>query len=294
MRKFVFINNHNSRLDLDTPNRFVNNPTNLGFSTQVDVQYTINGYRAINQGLVNPNIEFELILGGSGLNPYSEYTKVINFLTDSEELVLEYTTDSGRYYCDVTVHGIDKSEITEYDILRCKMSLTPLSPWYTETIVNLSGKHVTPGTGKLTSGVYPYSYAVNTIVKSLPEGNINIEKLSPLFGGFIGCVLKLKAHTDNVNRPAIMNTTADGQLQFDAYDVVLNKGDTLVTSSIESANYCYIRRNDGSVENIIDKQLISSTGFIRLKRGDNFVSINNMFRDYLELELTYREVYISV
>lgn len=134
IRNFYFENEKGQQIDCQDieGNLFLYNVTGLGFSKNIDYVRVgttfIKNKEELEQGIIEGELEFYN-------TTYDEYTTFVNFILQAESLKLIYVpknTHKVKYYRDIDVATIIKSDEDDYNILPIPITLNCNSLWYEE------------------------------------------------------------------------------------------------------------------------------------------------------------------
>lgn len=254
MRKFYFENSIGERIDLNTSPYFFINPQGLGFANAHAVNVIENGfYKNAYTEYQRANIVGELVVMGNTKEAYENYRTLVNWLNKGYGLYLIYSPfGTLKYYTDINIDYLQKSEYTMMRYLSCAVSMTTKSPWYipTPTVLNIEPE----ATGEVTT--YDCAYDCTYLSDSV-SGAIQVQAR-----GHIPSAIKITAQGALTN-PTITLTSATG--------VVIGK--MALTGSVDSEDeflYQSLYLDSGVWINGVDQIAnvdLSNNNFFRIPIG---------------------------
>lgn len=127
-RQFKLKNSKGEVLDLLNQNGpMFFEPDGLGYAEKSDWLQFDTAFKPVNIKTEHRTISGKMIFLGED-KAYKMYFDFVRFVRNTP-LVMEYTTHD-TFYIDVRVQSIDKSELTEYGVLECKIKFMALGPFY--------------------------------------------------------------------------------------------------------------------------------------------------------------------
>ena len=150
VRQFKLINSVDESYDITTVKALLTGPKGLGVKRDNNYRRIGNRFYLLSKRRAQEDFTGELVL-----TPPDAYIKYNEFLAfcSKEPLKLQYRPIDNydyymqrgayplldfEYYQDVMIHTIEKGDLTKYETLECKISLTPMTPWYRMVVVSSS------------------------------------------------------------------------------------------------------------------------------------------------------------
>lgn len=128
-RQIWLVNSNNTMFDLagdpSTCKVFLNGPRGLGFDTELSMVRFGNANYTVTSVTKFPSISGTLIFHK---DPYETYKEFMDFINVGG-LKMYYQPYDHEYYMDVDITKVDKSELDRYGVLRCSITIAPLSFW---------------------------------------------------------------------------------------------------------------------------------------------------------------------
>lgn len=256
-RKFSIINEKGQEYPLnDLKNyAFLTSPNGLGYGYDTDYQYIgdvfIEDIKKRNQGSMTADLNFR---------NYDNYNDFVNFIELSESISLVYEIPFQikpikKYYIDVNIQSIGKSEKQDTGIITESIVLEYKSLWYEkqETIFKIEAKDREIRWNFRWASRFS-SYDVRNII-------FNNE-------GHVDAPFKVEIEGTAIN-PKIA-IYRDGSLEnILQLPITINEGEKLLYSSLENDIYIMKQNADGTLTNLFDLDYISleNENIFRLKRG---------------------------
>lgn len=256
-RKFSIINEKGQEYPLnDLKNyAFLTSPNGLGYGYDTDYQYIgdvfIEDIKKRNQGSMTADLNFR---------NYDNYNDFVNFIELSESISLVYEIPFQikpikKYYIDVNIQSIGKSEKQDTGIITESIVLEYKSLWYEkqETIFKIEAKDREIRWNFRWASRFS-SYDVRNII-------FNNE-------GHVDAPFKVEIEGTAIN-PKIA-IYRDGSLEnILQLPITINEGEKLLYSSLENDIYIMKQNTDGTLTNLFDLDYISleNENIFRLKRG---------------------------
>ena len=134
-RQFKITNSKGEVLDLLNQNGpMFFEPDGLGYAESSDWLSLGTTFLPVNVGLNQRTISGKMYFLGE-MKAYELYFDFVRFVRNSP-LTMEYTTHD-TFYIDVKVESIDKTELTKYGTLECKIKFAALGPFYKYSTVDV-------------------------------------------------------------------------------------------------------------------------------------------------------------
>ena len=144
IRQFALRNEYNQTYGLNDPETgFLQNPVGLG--NEKDSSFVAIGAAWMVNYIKNAQATIGGELVFAGRSPYKAYADFTTFVRRASSLTLVYTTPHGTFYKDVMLVSLEKTEITEGNVLLCPVSFAAMSLWYASASNNMSisdGEHL--------------------------------------------------------------------------------------------------------------------------------------------------------
>lgn len=262
-RKFSLVNEKGQEYPLnDLKNyAFLTSPHGLGYGYKTDYQAIgdvfIEDIRKRNQGNMTADLNFA---------NYDNYNTFVNFIESSESISLLYeipfkVKPLKKYYIDVNIQSIGKSEKKQSGIITEGIVLEYKSLWYEkqETIFRIEAKEREIRWNFRWSSRFS-SYDMRNIVFN-NEGHVD----APFKVEIAGTVInpKIAIYKDN----KLVNI-----LQL---PITINQNEKLLYSSLENDIYILKQNADGTITNLFDLDFIDlqNENIFRLKRGINEIRL---------------------
>lgn len=155
MRQFALINQDGQRYNLINNNStaFLWQPSGLGFSYNNDYMESEGFFFEMNSEVSQVAKTGVLVFYGS--DPYTQYKKFMDFISQSTSLRLAYAPKTTWYYVDIDIEFVEKSEIAEDGTLQCSISMLPKTPIYLPYELNIDLS------GDLGTSIKQYDYKYN-------------------------------------------------------------------------------------------------------------------------------------
>lgn len=262
-RKFSLVNEKGQEYPLnDLKNyAFLTSPNGLGYGYKTDYQAIgdvfIEDIRKRNQGNMTADLNFA---------NYDNYNTFVNFIESSESISLLYeipfkVKPLKKYYIDVNIQSIGKSEKKQSGIITEGIVLEYKSLWYEkqETIFRIEAKEREIRWNFRWSSRFS-SYDMRNIVFN-NEGHVD----APFKVEIAGTVINPKIAIYKDNR--LVNI-----LQL---PITINRNEKLLYSSLENDIYILKQNADGTITNLFDLDFIDlqNENIFRLKRGINEIRL---------------------
>lgn len=262
-RKFSLVNEKGQEYPLnDLKNyAFLTSPNGLGYGYKTDYQNIgdvfIEDIRKRNQGNMTADLNFQ---------NYDNYNTFVNFIESSESISLLYEIPFKikplkKYYIDVNIQSIGKSEKQKSGIITESIVLEYKSLWYEkqETIFRIEAKEREMRWNFTWASRFS-SYDMRNIIFN-NEGHVD----APFKVEIAGTVInpKIAIYRDN----ELVNI-----LQL---PITINQNEKLLYSSLENDIYILKQNADGTITNLFDLDFINlqNQNIFRLKRGINEIRL---------------------
>lgn len=285
MRKFYLENSAGERRDLNGQNGvFFKDPTGLGITLA-------RSYADLGHGFFKPistTAEPQTQPGGTlvfhGPDPYADYRNLINWMSDSEDLVLVYLPfGTEEYYRRVDINYLSKGELTLVRWLEVPASFSILTPWYRPapsrlTLATTQGRELR----------YTYRYTEDLIYGSSSAATMSADIAK---GGHVPAAVKI-SYTGSILNPRI---TLKGAASGDTYGVCslavsLGASDTLEFSTLNQDSYVRIRSATGIVTDLLDVVDLSIEPFFRVPLNEPCtleITADDVFTGTADLQIYY-------
>jgi hypothetical protein len=170
MRQFYFVNNDGQRYQLQngTTKTFLWQPGGLGFGYDSDYKesdgFFFNMNTAVSQVAKTGTLVFH------GTDPDGDYKALMDYLAHSKNLRLAYAPKTQRYYVDIDIESVDKTEIELDGTLQCSIVMMPKTPFYLPYEMNIDLS------GDLGSSIKQYDYKYDYVYSNTAvAGEIEFE-----------------------------------------------------------------------------------------------------------------------
>ena len=132
LRKFYLENSLGQRLSLQDKERFMWEPSGLGYSENISFAQVEYGFFTTSSNeFSQPSINGTLVFFPGIQNPYVSYSEFVDFVNNSQDLQLVYSPYSGKeLYMDIAVTTLDLTEIETTGVLECPVVMTGTSPYH--------------------------------------------------------------------------------------------------------------------------------------------------------------------
>lgn len=147
MRRFQLINEYGTVYPLinDPQKAFLWQPSGLGFSYSTQYRESDGFFLEMSKEIEQTSKTGVLVFFK---DPYEEYRRFIDFITQSKKLRLAYAPEQDWYYMDVDVEYVEKSELELDGTLQCSVSMLPTSPIYSINYVKYEVNGTLPSSMK--------------------------------------------------------------------------------------------------------------------------------------------------
>lgn len=257
IRQFSLRNEYGQEYSLNDPaTGFLQNPTGLGNAK--DFSFVAIGAAWMVNYIKNAQatISGELLFAGAA--PYDAYAAFVSFIRRSAELTLVYTTSFGTFYKDVAITSLEKTEITEGQVLICPVSFAATSLWYTPTSNNIS-----IGTGEILA--LPFS--LPTAFNDNTAGGVGVTNDGSEPGPFRVTLY------GPITQPSIV-LLADGVEKARAdIDYSAAAGEQICYSSVDNDLYVYHEDANGVQTNLFPYMDIENENFFKIPIGSSTLQI---------------------
>ena len=254
IRSFVLTNRKNISWSFNRPEYcFFFEPKGLGYAEAATYKRLGTAWVSEDPEAQQAEITGEVIFTGS--NPYKAYKDFGKFIA-AAPLILTYTTDAGTVYRDVSAAKIEKSERTEFYILRCQLTLVCRSLWYGLTSAEQIGE---PAILTDTGGDLLTDSDGNLLTTTEPNYTI-------LNDGDTAAPFKMSL-SGVTNHPTLKVTAPDGTEKTVTFPVDLAATDTLFYSSIDGDLYCYVEDAGGVRTNLVPLFPVGTNIFLKIPAG---------------------------
>lgn len=251
IRQFSLKNEYGQTYSLNDPaTGFLQNPTGLGNLKEssfvaIGSAWMVNFIRNA-QATINGELLFK------GPHPYDAYAAFTAFIRQSSELSLEYTTSYGTYYKDVVLVSLEKTEITEGNVLLCPVSFAATSLWYASQSDNLS---LSDGSVLALPFTPPARFNDNT------AGNVAVPN-----NGSEAAPFRVTMYGP-ITQPSII-LLADGEELYRAdIDYSALSGEKICYSSVDNDLYVYHENASGVQTNLFPHMDIENANFFKIPVG---------------------------
>lgn len=131
-RKFRIINAEGDMVDtLASLNMFAASPEGLGVEFENTLYETNTNFLLDKSQLTNVPMQFTMVFGADGSEPYAQYHRFIQLL-NKPPYTIEYELPIGMWRRECRLNAITKTEITNGDAMIETLTFDPLTPWFTE------------------------------------------------------------------------------------------------------------------------------------------------------------------
>lgn len=291
-RKFKLKNEKNIEYDMTTKNAFFNSPSGLGLQLTYNKISKDGDSVVIDRDISDQTISFNYIFGGDIYNPkdaYTEYYNFVKYLSASKKLILIYEYLDKKFYRDVIIQSLPKTDKNIFDTLEGSLDLECTSLWYTEDY--LYTQMYLEGTGKVYSTkTYPYTYTGiggNVYVFNVPYN------LLTKGSGFIISVKNIS--TNNYSGNVGFKIFEIENTDVPKYDVTINKGilinETMIFDYTSISPKIYIKEQGVSqVIDILNYSSINSNIDVKLPPGQGFIK----FIDTINAAINNKQIELSI
>lgn len=268
VRTFTLVNNNGISYDMQTRQRFIVNPSGLGFEESTNYQNFGAHYTPLDEGLAQGVINASIVfVGASRSEIYNKFFEFAKFAR-CNPLTIQYTPIFDTFFRQCRISKLNKTEISN-GALQIDVQIACITPWYkTKSDYNSGvaggGKQYSLKDNGLYGYDYSYSYSDN-IIQSVTIENDGYEE-SP-------CKFIIYGYAVN---PA-WNHYVNGEL------FATGKADITVAANhklvIDTTTIPYTMRELDMANNLIRDcyQLsdFSTERFIRLQPGKNRISLTH-------------------
>lgn len=255
IRQFSLQNEYAQEYPLSLPgNAFLDNPTGLGYS--LDVSYRLIGnswvrnYVRDKQTAIKGEVVF---LPGT---PYNTEADFLRFVRASKRLAIVYTTTAGTWMKDVDLTAYEKGEISEGGVLKCKVTLTPRSLWYSRNRQSYSINVNAPADAMTFDFSWPATFQaiVDGTIELTNDGSVPAPITVTWHGPIVNPVLQLIVDGEETARCKITGEATSGQ--------------TINYSSRDGDLYIY-KDAAGVQTNLINSLDINNNNFFKIPVGNS-------------------------
>lgn len=268
VRSFTLVNNNGISYDMQTRQRFIVNPSGLGYEESTNYQNFGAHYTPLDDGLAQGVVSASIVfVGASREEIYSKFFEFAKF-SRCAPLVMQYTPIFDTFFRQCRISKLNKTEISN-GALQIDVQIACITPWYkTKSDYNSGvaggGKQYALQENGLYGYNYDYTYSDN-ILQSVTIDNDGYEE-SP-------CKFIIYGYAVN---PA-WNHYVNGEL------FATGKADITVAANhklvIDTTTIPYTMRELDMANNLIRDcyQLsdFSTERFIRLQPGKNRISLTH-------------------
>ena len=259
MRLFYLEDQKGERIPLNNETGiFLYHPSGMGIANSHSYGESGTGFFLRQKdGIEQLEMGGSLIFPPGGEGPYARYRNFIDWLYASEELYFIYCPyGSNEYYRRVEIQTIEKSELNEYGMLECAISILPMTPWYLPSPV-----HIDFGDDQEDAMRYDFYYT-DDLIYGVSSNDYTAQITA---SGHIPSAVKVTFKGEAIN-PVL---TLRGAISRKAYGICsiyenFEETDTLVFSTAEQDSY--VRKIDslGEETDLLDKIDITTNPFFRV------------------------------
>ena len=306
-RQFKLTNSKGEVLDLLNQNGpMFFEPEGLGYEDTSDWLRLGTTFLPVNVALGQRSIAGKMYFLGED-KAYKTYFDFVRFVRNSP-LTMEYTTHD-TFYIDVVAQSIDKTELTTYGVLECKIKFTALGPFYkyvttsytpqeqlvpANIVDDIDDQIVDSNANQLITGVpnyddtYDYVYSDIYPREDLNSVSMDIETVedSPM---------RITIYGPCTN--PVWQQYVDGHLIASGkYNGILEQDDYLVVDPTVVPYKIYMFDHDGSViSDMYGSCDFSTERFLFAKGGSNSISVSHEgvdeeIRFTVEVKMCYASV----
>lgn len=286
-RQFKLKNSKGEVLDLLNQNGpMFFEPDGLGYEETSDWLRLGTTFLPVNVSLGQRSITGTMYFLGEE-KAYKDYYDFVRFIRNSP-LTMEYTTHD-TFYIDVIVKSIDKTELTKYGTLECKITFAALGPFYKysavsyipreklvpSNIIDENGNHIVDGNGNtLITGVPNYNNTYNYVYSDIyPREDLN--SVSMDIETVEDSPIRITIYGPCTN--PVWQQYVDGALIASGkYNGTLEQDDYLVIDPTVVPYKIYTFDHDGSViSDMYGSCDFSTERFLFAKGGTNSISVSH-------------------
>lgn len=259
MRTFYMEDQKGERIALNNETGiFLYHPSGLGIAYGHSYGESGTGFFLRQKdGIEQLEIGGSLIFTGGEKTPYERYREFIDWIYAAEELYFVYCPYSpNEYYRRVDVQTIEKSELNQYGMLECGISLLPMTPWYLPSPI-----YINFGDDQEDAMRYSFWYT-DDLIYGIGSNDYTAEITAR---GHIPSAVKVTFKGEAIN-PVL---TLRGSATRKVYGVCsisesFQESDTLVFSSAEQDSYVKKIDASGNETDLLDKIDITTNPFFRV------------------------------
>lgn len=256
MRKFYLENERGERINLNSPEHFLENPSGLGFNDTVTTLQSGNFFKTTNKTPAQTSF-----IGAISFvkNPYVNYQSFVDWIHSSNNITLIYAPYAIEYSRRVQIEYVEKTEISSGK-LSCMFSALYLTPWFTKQ--KISGIFTNETVQNKKYGykyAYKYTqYSANSIANIYLDAHIDgyIDFIAN--GALVSPTLEL---TDE-------NGTTIGKMELDAN---ISSDESLYYSSMPTECYLYKKQADGIIIDLKNNVDLNNNNWFSVPHHKNCV-----------------------
>lgn len=272
VRQFTLINAVGEEYDVTTKEVLLTEPSGLGMKRENNYRRVGNRFFLLSKRRSQTQFQGTLVF-----TPHDAYIKFNEFMAfcTKEPLKLRYKPiDNYDYYIargtfpvwdyvfyqDVMIESIEKGELTKYGSLEPKISLSALTPWYRDLVIQSITADTSSGVIWEESSTWPWHW------ESSSGRNITIESDAHMPSP---CILKIPGPAVNPRWTQYVN----GKKYATGYcEVVVPYGHFLVIDNIsESPSITLVNGNDEIIRDVYQDGDFTQKRFIEIQNGTNSI-----------------------
>lgn len=144
------------------------NPFGFGFRLSPTFGSLNRGFFLITNSQKEPQGQCGGDLYFTGVNPYADYTRFVDWLNKGYDLEFAYQPNDEQYFSSVVIDTFDKTEIGVGGYLEVPIVLNRLTPWYKQNPLSLRLEPSSSSEGsKRYTYRYPYRYQTGRFSSSV-------------------------------------------------------------------------------------------------------------------------------
>ena len=232
MRKFYLENERGERINLNTPEHFLENPSGLGFNDSITTLQSGHFFKTTNQ---TPKQTAFTGTVSFVRDPYENYKKFVDWVYSSLQLTLIYAVSVVEYSRYVKIEYLEKTEITSGK-LSCMFSMLYLTSWFTKQKITGIFTNETVQNKKYN---YKYGYTY-TQFSANSIANIYLDAHVDGYIDFVANGALVSPSLELISE----NGETIGKMELDAN---ISTGEQLYYSSMPTECYLYKKQADGTM-----------------------------------------------
>lgn len=221
--------------------------------------------------------------GIANFSCYDNFDKFVNFILTSEKLKLEYKIPKKntitKYYRDIEVQSLEKTEIQTNGIISEPIKLSCLSLWYEESNFIYTVEEITDELRWDFEWDSRFTDYENRSVIFENKGHVEAPFLLEMGGYILNPSISIYVNKQKINELKL-NTT-------------INEDEKLLYSTKENELFIYKVSNDGTIENLFNSLDLNNINFFKLPKGVSEIKLSAE-NEILNAKLTIYAEYIAV